>query len=158
MRAKPDCAWPPRRLQPHPIDELTVTRLQRLPFSGDEIWEIDFVPLTMVQELGPDERWPILVALLIVDRWTGRPRHVEQVPAPDRHASAGLRLARALLKIGARPAQMRVRDYRLRAGIAEVARAIGAKLITVRHLPAMDAAYDVLRAVRESWPGRSAGT
>jgi len=147
VRAKPDCAWPPKRLQPHRIDELTVTRLERLPWLGDEIWEIDLVPLTMVQELGPDERWPIVLMLLIVDRSTGLPRHFERVRAPDRHAPAGPRLARALLEIGARPAQLRVRDQRLRAGIAEAARAIGAKLITVRQLPALDAAHDVLRAL-----------
>src|SRR5881394_3143799 len=38
VRARPDCPWPPERPQPQPVDELTLTRLQRLPRSQDEIW------------------------------------------------------------------------------------------------------------------------
>jgi hypothetical protein len=120
-RAKPDCPWPPVRLQPQPIDELTLVRLQRLPRAEDEIWEIDLVPDTRVEQLGPDERWPILLTMVIVDRTTGLPRHFEDVRAQDRHALAGGRLTRALLDIGLRPAQLRARDQRLRACIAEVA-------------------------------------
>jgi hypothetical protein len=153
VRAKPDYAWPPKRQQQRSsIDELTATRLERLPWSGDEIWEVDLVPLTMVQDLGPDERWPILLLQLIVDRSTGLPRHFERVPAPDRYAPAGLRLARAILEVGAKPSQLRVRDQRLRAGIADVARAIDAKLIAMRHLPALDAAHDVMRAFYKQHP------
>lgn len=148
VRAKPDCSWAPRRLQPQPIDELTLARLQRLPRWQDEIWEIDLVPDTMVEELGPDERWPILLTLVVVDRATGQPRHYEDVRAQDRHARAGTRLAQALLEIGFRPDQLRVRDRRLRASIALVAQAIGARIVTVRHLPALDAAFDVLRLIR----------
>jgi hypothetical protein len=151
-RARAECRWPPCPLEPQAIDELTAARLARLPLMGGEIWEVDLVPLTMVRKLSPEERWPILLALVIADRWTGMPRHLEQVPAPGRHASLGPRLARALLELGARPAQLRVRDHRMRAGLAGAARAIGAKLITVRQLPAVDVAHEALRGLRELWP------
>ena len=153
VRAEPDFPLSPGRL-PQPIDELTLTRLQRLPRSQDELWEIDLVPDRMVERLGPDDRWPILLTLLIVDRATGVPRHFENVRAQDRYARAGGKLAQAFLEIGACPAQLRVRDWRLRAGIAVTAQAIGAKLITVQHLPALDAAFDVLRRLRKCGPRR----
>lgn len=134
--------FPPR---PQPLDELNRARLQQLAERPDEIWEFDIVPVGMVQELAPEERWPILLMLLIVDRATGMPRHFEYIPAPVRYAQAAARLVSALLSIGARPAQMRVRDYRMRASIAAIAQAMDCKLITVRHLPALDVGHAVLR-------------
>ena len=144
-------------LQPQPLDELSRARLQRLPEMLDEIWEIDIVPVAMIQELGPEERWPILLMLLLVDRATGQPRIFEYIPAPVRYTNAAARLIQALESIGACPAQMRVRDYRLRACIALVAQAMGCKLITVRHMPALDHAHGVLRDVVRKGKAHSDG-
>ena len=136
----------PHHLSGDPVDELTRARLRRLPRHFHEIWEIDLVPISLVQELSAHERWPIATALLVVDRKSGRMEHSEFLPAPSRYEGIGEVLARAFVTVGARPGQLRVRDDRLRARIAPVARALECKLITMRYLPALARAHESLRA------------
>jgi hypothetical protein len=147
----------PHRLSGDPVDELTRARLSRLPRHFHEIWAIDLVPISMVLELSDRERWPIVVALLIVDRESGRTVHSELLPAPARYDGIGGVLARSFVTVGARPGQLRVRDYRLRARIAPVARALECKLISMRYLPALDEAHVALRAALNPPRGPAAG-
>lgn len=145
------------RPPPDLVDELTRARLRRLPRRLHEIWEIDLIPISRVRELSADERWPIVMALLIVDRDSGRMKHAKLLSAPTRYERIGEVLARAFVAVGARPGQLRVRDYWLRSRIAPVARALECKLITMRYLLALDDARESLRGALLPGPGPAAG-
>jgi len=112
------------------------------------------VPVSVLSELSAHERWPIAMALLVVDRESGRTKHLEYLPAPSRYERIGEVLARAFVTVGAAPGQLRVRDHRFRARIAHVARVLECKLITTKYLPTLAEAHESLRGALAPWaPG-----
>jgi len=134
----------PRKRVPIP-DELTATRLARLPLREDAEWEIALALNGGVLQPTPGHRPEMLLTMVVVDRASGHVHHGEPLPASSALDDVGARLARTLLDLGYAPRRILVSDPALRAQLAPVARFARSRLLRVQHVARAERARDGLR-------------